>query len=359
MAEVARQEELQAEVVFVDLTATSDPSSVDAEASAAVGLSEAVSRPALRELLDRKPRIVILDNCEHLVDASARLVSEMLAGTSISRFVATSRLPLRTPGEQILRLDPLGVESASEHSNAAQLFCERAGLDQGDLSNRDCDLIDEIVARLDGLPLAVELAAARFDALDLADLVAGLDRRFELLTGGDRSGHLRHRSLEATIAWSANLLDAACREVPSRCSVFAGPFSLADAVAICSDGSIGDGTVRRAVADLVDANLIEREHQSPPYRLLETIRCFGWDRPGHVGELTETRSRHARYFTDRAISLAAESHGPGEADVTKELQRQTDEYRAAILCLGAEQDWATLADLIRGLTTTSLSTRRA
>lgn len=357
--ELASGEDSSTEPTIVDLTATADPASIDAVMTTALGLNETTSRAVLCQHLERFPRLVVLDNCEHLIHAAAHLVSDLLTGTTSTRFVATSRLPLRIAGEQVLKLVPLDTTQIGSGSEAARLFCDRSGLDYAKLPASDRQLIDEVVERLDGLPLGIELAAARSDALGLDGLASGLDDRFELLGTGDRSKHQRHRSLEAMLAWSTNLLDDHARTVLASCAIFVGSFSLSDTVAVASDEATTGGTVRRAIADLVDANLVERDRQTNPYRCLETIRHFGRDRLLGPAGVHERSQRHAHHFAAKAVSLASDSYGPGEAVVLNELVGQADEYRAAIKHLSTEQDWQVLADLVWGASTVAFSLRGA
>ncbi len=357
--EVSNQGSLDRRTTLVDLTATVDPSNIDAVVTTALGLSETTSRTALRRFLERSPHLIVLDNCEHLVDAAARLVGDLLTGTTSTRVLATSRVPLRLPEEHLLRLAPLDAAPTSSGSAAAELFCHRAELEYAELPKTDRQLVDEVTTRLDGLPLAIELAAARAPSLGLDGLASGLDDRFELLSTGQRHHHQRHRSLEAMLSWSANLLDDDTRAVLAGCTAFVGSFSLTDAIAVSRDRAIGDGTVRRAVADLVDANMIERDPRPNPYRCLETIRHFGRDRLLGPSGADEASNRHASHFVDRAVSLAGASYGPGEAAVLDELVAQADEYRAALGHLRTNQDWDRLADLVWGASTVAFSLRGA
>jgi predicted ATPase/DNA-binding SARP family transcriptional activator len=356
-AELARSPNLGFEAAFVDLTATFDPSAIDVVVSTALGLDDSTSRAGLRQFLDRGDRLVVLDNCEHLVDATALLLADLLGGTTRARFVATSRVPLRSASETPVRLKPLDILPSAEGSEAALLFCQRAQLARSDLPSEERRLVDEIVEQLDGVPLAIELAAARAESLDLDEVSAGLDDRFELLTSGNRSGHHRHRSLEAAVGWSTNLLDEQSKTILARSSIFAGPFTLADAAAVVRDDATGDGAIRRVVADLVDAGLIERERRRPPYRLLATMRQYGRTRLAEAGDLDHIRTRHADHFVQQATSLAAVSFGPGEAAIVDELLSQANDYRAAIETLRSRRDWEAMANLIWGLTTVAFSCR--
>lgn len=346
------------EIRFVDLAVITDPSSVDAVAAAACGIRTAAPREALIQFLRPQPTLLVIDNCEHVLDAISDLVDQILNQADGTRILATSRERLRVGGERVLRLEPLSVESAGDVSPAAALFCERAGLQPTELSDGDRTVVNEIVGQLDGLPLAIELAAARSDALKLSDLASGLDHRYQLLTSGERTAPLRHRTLQATVEWSFNQLSPDQQAVLARSSSFASRFTLDDAAAVCSDSTISPARVRTAVADLVDASLIDHDGGgSLPYRLLETLRHFGVNQLDAADERATWIGRHGEYFTTQACELAKRGYGPSEVTVVEELLARSDEYRNAIRSLRSLEEWEHLADLIWGLTTTAFSMR--
>lgn len=344
-------------VRFIDLAVTSDPSAVDSVVAGSLGIRDASPRVALVHLLQRSRCTVIFDNCEHLPEAVADLVDHLLERTGGTRVLATTREPLRVGGEVVFRLDPLDIQADTGPSSAARLFCERAGLQPNCLSPEDVRLVEEIARRLDGLPLAIELAAARTSSMSLADLVSDLDDRYDLLTRGERSGPSRHRTLQAAVDWSYDLLGPDRQAVLTRCSTFAGPFTLDDAASVCSDRSFVPSRVRSAVADLVDASLITRADGQLPYRLLETLREYGRNELDAVGERAIWARHHGGYFAERAGQLAEQSYGPSELAAIDELLAQSDEYRTAIHTLRAEKAWEPYAELIWSLATAAFHLR--
>ncbi len=357
---VRRQlEVVDGEVRFVDLAVTNDPSSVDNVVAAAFGIRDASPRATLTQRLRRGGSLAILDNCEHLPEAVSDLVDHLLDRTSRTTLVVTSREPLRVGGEVILRLDPLDVDATVGLSPAGRLFAERAGLRPDDLPPRDLRLVQEIAGRLDGLPLAIELAAARASSMSLKDLVVDLDDRYHLLTRGERTGPDRHRTLQSAVDWSYDLLGRDLQATLTRCSTFAGPFTLDDAVSVCSDEALASNRVRSAVVDLVDASLITHADTNLPYRLLETLREYGRNELDAAGERAIWARRHGEYFTERAAHLATESYGPSENTVIDQLLAQSDEYRTAIHTLRDLQAWDHYAELVRALAITAFHSRGA
>ena len=344
---------------FVDLAVTSDPSSVDTVAAAAFGLRDASPRDALIQLLRRNRWFVIFDNCEHVPDAASDLIDDVLDRADTTTVLATSREPLRVDDEQVLRLEPLDIDAGQGGSSAAQLFCARAGLELGQLQPDELGSVEEIVRRLDGLPLALELAAARIGAMRLADLVTDLDHRFDLLTSGQRTAPDRHRTLQAAVDWSYAQLGEDQQAVLIRSSTFVGRFTLDDAAAVCSDSRLTPSRVRGSMVDLVDASLVSHAQGGLPYRLLETLRQYGRNQLDATGDQTTWLRRHAEYFTERAGQLAAVSYGPTERAVIDELLAQSDEYRAAIHTLRAVEDWEHYAELVWCLATAAFHLRGA
>lgn len=256
---------------LVELAAVVDDADVAPAVLRAIGAREsgllepsahdAASR--LEEYFADQDALVVLDNCEHRIDAAARLAARLLGACPGLRLLATSREPLSIGGERLYPIPPLQVTSDSpEASPAVRLFCERASAVRPDfkLDASNTEAVVEICRRLDGLPLAVELAAARMRALDAAQIAARLDDRFALLAGSDRTAPERHRTLEGVIAWSWDLLSEAERALAMRMSVYPGGVGL-DRVADLE-----------ALAGLVDKSLVERSGER--YRMLETIRSY-------------------------------------------------------------------------------------
>lgn len=336
---------------FADLSVTSDPGRIETVVAGACGIRDQQPRHALLHRLRHLGALVVLDNCEHVLEAVAGLIDLILDRTSHTQIVATSRERLRIGGEHVFDLQPLAVTTTGRPSPAAQLFVDRAGLGPVGVGSEDLAIIDAIVRRLDGLPLAIELAAARASTMTLTDLRTGLDDGVRVLTTGDRSRPDRHQSLLSAIKWSADRLTDEQRETLLRSSVFAGRFTLDDAKAVCSDGQVDAVGVQRAISDLVAANLLGFSTEGMPYRLLETIRQ--WARH-HLEETDETQTwagRHALAFIPKATEAAAASFGPGERTAIGGLLTQSDDHLAALHWFIDQQDWEHLCDLMRAVTT--------
>jgi predicted ATPase/class 3 adenylate cyclase len=271
---------------WVDLAPVAEPALVPSAVAAAVAVRESPAQP-LTETLVRQlaagRALLVLDNCEHQVTACARLADRLLHGCRAVGVVATSREPLGIEGETTwrvpsLRLPPAGtptIESLTQ-SEAVRLFIDRATRVRSNfrVTNDNAPAVAEICQRLDGIPLAIELAAARTRMLTPEQIADGLNDRFHLLTGGTRGALARQRTLEASVDWSHDLLDAPERTVFRRLAVFAGSFTLDAAEAVCA----GEGIERQDVLDLlghlVDRSLVQVETEGPcaRYRLLETVR---------------------------------------------------------------------------------------
>ena len=234
------------------------------------------------DFLRPRQMLVVLDNCEHLLDAAAELVEDMLAGAPRVRILATSREGFGVPEEQVRPLRSLSVSSEhAESSDAVVLFAERARAVKPDfvLDARATPAVVELCRRLDGIPLAIELAAARVATMRPAEIVAHLDERFRLLTGGRRGRVERHQTLRAAIEWSYSLLDDTERTVFDRLGVFPASFDEAAAVAVCTGEGVERWDVIDALASLVAKSMIgaEQLQDITRYQLLETLRHFARD----------------------------------------------------------------------------------
>jgi predicted ATPase/DNA-binding CsgD family transcriptional regulator/transcriptional regulator with XRE-family HTH domain len=277
---------------LAELAPVRDPALVPAVVAAALGVREQPGLPAagaLARVLARRQLLLVLDNCEHVAGAAAELCAGLLAACDDVRVLATSREPLRVAGEARYRLGPLGLPDLDDlayvaGSEAVALFADRAR--RADprfvLDDQAGPVVARLVRRLDGMPLAIELAAARVEALGVAELADRLDDRFGLLTEGDRLAPDRHRSLAATVEWSYQLLEERDRQVFRTLSVFPAGFTLEAAEAVAGPGA------GPAVLHLVDCSLLVPPRTSadgqPRYVMLETLRAYGAGLPTEAGE---------------------------------------------------------------------------
>ena len=282
-------------VWLAELAPVHDPGLVAAVVAVALGIQEQPGVPAARTLarvLARRQLLLVLDNCEHVIGAAAGLCAELVAACDDVRVLATSREALRVAGEARYRLAPLVVPDPDDLANAAgteavALFVDRAGRAEMHfmLDGETGPDVARLVARLDGMPLAIELAAARVEALGVSQLLDRLDDRFALLAGGDRLAPSRQRSLAATVEWSYQLLDERERRAFRAVSVFPGPFTLEGAEAVAGTDA------GPAVLRLVDCSLLAPPRTGvdgrPRYVMLETLRAYGAKLRGQAGEQDE------------------------------------------------------------------------
>ncbi len=313
-------------VWLVDLAAVIDEDAVAPAIARALGTAEQPGRPALETLLDAlapQALLIVLDNCEHLIGACAKTADAILRRCPKIHLMATSREPFGIGGEAIYRVPPLslpepgdaGVPTA-ESSDAVALFIERAREQGTGLSadEQTGPLIASICARLDGMPLAIELAAARLRSLSLTGLADRLDQRFRLLTGGSRTALERQQTLQATVDWSYSLLHGAEQSLLRRLSVFAETFDLEAAEAVCGFGDIETFDVADLLGSLVDKSLVVAEPVGAAlrYRLLETIRQFAADRLAETGgdQATAVAAAHCEHYLSVAETVAPHLTGP-------------------------------------------------
>jgi predicted ATPase/DNA-binding winged helix-turn-helix (wHTH) protein len=338
-------------VRFVDLAPLSDPNLVPSALASVLGVPILSDNPipGLIAYLRDKQMLLVFDCCEHVVEVAATLVSELLKGAKGVHILATSREPLRAEGEYVHRLSPLDYPSTSARLTAAealafpavQLFVERAAasLDEFELTDENAPLVAEICRRLDGIALAVELAASRVDAFSLRELAARLNDRFRLLTRGRRTALARHQTLGATLDWSYEFLPESERLVLRRLAVLAGNFQLEAACAIAADAKIDQTEVVDCVANLVAKSLVVADVGGPivRYRLLDTMRAYALTKLTASGELKGVTRRHAEYFRDVFQRAAAEWETWPTSRWVQEYGHRIDNVRAAL-------DWAFSAD---------------
>jgi non-specific serine/threonine protein kinase len=299
-------------VYVVDLGPASHPGLVLPAVAAALGLAggDMETPERLAAALAAKRLLIVLDNCEHVIDAAAAAAEALLHANGSLRVIATSREPLRADGEFVYRLPPLDVppegaqdlEQVRRHG-AAKLFIARTCANDPvtPLDNRQCAAITKICRRLDGIPLAIELAAASAAAMGVGALASRLDDHLSLLADGRRTAPPRHRTLRAAIDWSYDPLSEAERPILRRLAVFAGDFTLEAAVAVGANGA----DVVRCLAALVSKSLIVREFDGtvPRYRLLETMRAYAMEKLRESGEFETTAACLADWHQSEAVAL--------------------------------------------------------
>jgi predicted ATPase/DNA-binding SARP family transcriptional activator len=317
-------------VWLVELAGVTDERDVPQAVLAALGLRDATvldrrlpraPREAMTLLVERLQTgraLAILDNCEHVIDAAARLTDTLLSACPGLAVLATSREPLAITGEFLVNLAPLAVpEPASTVDDArllpaVALFVDRARAVQPDfaLDGSNVEPVVEIVRRLDGLPLALELAAARMRTLPVAEIALRLSNRFRLLVGGSRTAVPRHRTLRAVVAWSWDLLSPAERLLAERVAVFPAGLTRVSAAAVCADPGLAPGLAPDEVSDLLDAlvdrSLLQLAPAGDRYRVLETIREYGQEQLAARGELELVALTAARHFA--ALAAEADSY---------------------------------------------------
>jgi predicted ATPase len=339
-------------VWFLDLAPIRDEALVVGEAAQVLGVREEPGHDLLQTVcahLKGRRVLLIVDNCEHLTRPSARLCSAILRAAPGVRILASSREALRIPGEQSYPVLPLPVPQRDDsvetlsRSTAVRLFMDRARLHKPGfaLTLREAPAIAELVARLEGIPLALEIAAARVRSLSIADINARLKDRYRLLTGGGRVLLERQQTLRALVDWSYDLLGEPERTVLRRLSVFAGGFDLAAAEQVCSARSIDSADVLDLLGSLVEKSLVMLDESRDParYRMLETIRDYGREKLAESGEAVETAARHCDHYFAFAKAARDGLHGPDQAEWVRRMETDLDNVRgAAALALAGGVD---------------------
>ena len=331
-------------VWFLDLAPISDPALIVGETAQVLGLREEPDRPMLQTLcayLRTRRVLLILDNCEHVIKASATLATAILKAAPHVRLLASSREPLRAPGEQCFPVLPLPVPDRGDglealaRSTAVRLFVDRAQLHKPGfaLNEREAPAVAELVARLEGIPLALELAAARIRSLSVADINARLADRYKLLTGGSRVLQERQQTLRALVDWSYELLEPAEQTLLDRLAVFVGGFDLAAAEAVCSAEPLAAEDVLDLLGSLVDKSLVmlvERD-EGARYLMLDTIRDYARQKLALRGEDAATTAvRHCEHYFAMAKAARDGLRGPQQADWLWRVELELDNIRGAI-----------------------------
>ena len=333
-------------VWVVELAPLSEPSLVTLAVATVLGVREGSTRSlrdSVLEHLRHRHILLVLDNCEHLIDACAELAEALVRGASHLRILATSREGLGIAGETVWRVPSLSLPDPSRSLSpqallefeAARLFIERANAVDPSFAvgQNHAATIGEICHRLDGIPLAIELAAARVNVLSVEQIKSRLNDRFRLLTGGSRSSVARHRTLEATVDWSYELLSETERRVLRALSVFPGGWSLEAAEEVCSGDGVAKDDMLDLLSHLVDKSLVVVEDDGAGgrrYRYLETVRQYGRDRLLRSGETEGVRNRHLEFFFALALRAEPELRGRRQASWLRTLHLEYDNLRSAL-----------------------------
>ena len=333
------------------LAAIRDPGAVVTAAIDALGAKHRGGQPAedtLLAALSTRELLLVIDNCEHLLTTVSRLVEAILAACPHTTVLATSREPLRLPDEHVWKLAPLAVPS--EHatvsevagSPAGALFVARARRAEPsfELTEDNAPAVGQLCRHLDGIPLAIELAAARLRAIGVDDLLGRLDQRFELLTGGPRGDEGRHRTLEAVVRWSYDALDEQEARLFDRLSVFAGIFELDAAERTCVGASIQQAQIAGILAELVDKSMVVARHDEDRtrYRLLDTLRQFGGERLLELGDVEPLQQAHATYYLTFAETVGPRIRGQHDRTALTRIDAAIDDLRVAHAWLVARGD---------------------
>jgi predicted ATPase/DNA-binding CsgD family transcriptional regulator len=329
---------------WVDLAPLSDPELVPHQVATTVRIREQAGRDVvatLEEALRARQLLLVLDNCEHLVASCAAVVDRLLSACPEVRVLATSREVLGLDGETIWRVPPLSlpqsaaVDQLRTSSEAVELFVQRAVASDArfQLVDENAQSVVRICAHVDGIPLALELAAARLRTLSVHDIAERIGDRFHLLSAGSRTAMARHRTLRAMVDWSHELLSDSERALFARLSVFAGGWTLEAAEAVCSDARVLSSEVVDLLGRLVEKSLVQLEPapgNHGRYRLLETLREYASEKLGNGPDADALHERHATFFLELAESLEPqESTSEGHA-WREQLEREHDDLRAAL-----------------------------
>jgi predicted ATPase/DNA-binding winged helix-turn-helix (wHTH) protein len=334
-------------VWVAELAPLADPALVPAAIAAALGLefpASAGSAENVANALSEEELLLVLDNCEHLIDAATRMAEALLRARRAVRVIATSREPLRVEGERIYPVPPLAVPTDNAETGddplrygAVQLFIERARAAKPHFvpDGPGAAMIAAICRRLDGIPLAIELAAARAAVLGVEEVATGLDDRFLLLTGGRRTALPRHQTLRATLDWSYELLREPERTILWRLAVFAGPFALEAPIAVVASPDIAPEDVVDGLSNLVAKSLVAAEVDGTRarYRLLDTTRAYALEKLAESGEREQLARRHAEFGRDFFERAETEWE-------TRPTAEWLADYRWALDNLRAALDWA-------------------
>jgi predicted ATPase/class 3 adenylate cyclase len=327
----------------VELAAVRDEVGVGDAVAAVFGVSARSGQSiaeALVEFLRWKQLLLVLDNCEHLLEAVADLVELLQQSCAGVVVLATSREGLSLDGEQDFTVPSLSLPAdrsdleEAERSDAVVLFVQRAQRADVDfvLTAENVDSVGQVCRRLDGVPLAIELAAAQVAAMTLPELAGGLDKRFEMLTGGRRRAVQRHQTLRAAIDWSFELCTESEQRLLGRLAVFASGCSREAVEVVCAGETVDANSAFSLLRSLVAKSLVvaERDATEARYRLLETVREYGEEYLIEHGEIESMRRRHAEYFCDLLYTLIDAAQGPQQVDMLRRLDAERENLLAAM-----------------------------
>jgi predicted ATPase/class 3 adenylate cyclase len=349
-------------VWLVELAPFSDPRLVPQAIASVLRVKEepglSIMQALQRHCSDRK-LLLVLDNCEHLIGACADIAAQLVRSSTHVRILATSRERLNVAGDMAYPLAPLVVVdprekptlAALERSDSVRLFAERAASAQPAfrVNEENAGHVAEICYRLDGIPLALELAAARARSVPIATIAARLDDRFRLLTGGDRTTLPRQQTLRALIDWSHELLSESERLLFARLSVFAGGFTLDAAEAVTADARLDASQILDTLAQLVDKSLVVLDGSTARYRMLETMREYAAERLDASGESMAMRERHLRHYVAFAEREVPKLWGPEQAQAFAQLDAERENLLAAHAACATASDGTKLGLRLAGL----------
>jgi predicted ATPase/DNA-binding winged helix-turn-helix (wHTH) protein len=354
-------EGFQGAVFFVDLGAFADPGLVSTAVASALGVAPQAGDPlfGLGRFLGERKVLLVLDNCEHVVDAAAQLAERVMNETPQTHILATTREPLRVEGEHVHLLHSLetppddpGLPAAEVlRYSAVRLFMERAqaGGYHTELSDAEAPIVANICRRLDGIALGIELAASRVASLGISGTAELLDNRFKVVWRGRRTAPPRHQTLNAMLDWSYNLLSDLEKKILFRLSIFVGDFTIKAACEVAAEEEVDDALVTRAVMRLLEKSLISTTHfeRCTYYRLLDTTRAYALIKLASSGEMDRVARRHATAFCRYLQENKFLRSGLGESD-SAESALHIGNVRAAL-------DWA-LSDHGDGAVAVELAT---
>ncbi len=347
----ARRDEDHSEAVFlVELGPLSDATRLAQRVLSAIGLTERPGQQPQETLvvaLATRRVLIVLDNCEHMTAACAVLAETVLRGCPEVRILATSRELLRVGAETAWRVPSLSTPEVGradelDRFEAVRLFVDRARTVSPafQLSAGDAVHVSELCRRLDGIPLAIELAAARTRLMSVTEMVARLDDRFRLLASGPRTAPSRHRTLRAAVDWSYESLTDRERLLLARLSVFTGGFTMGAAEEVCTGGEVGDADVLEALTALVDKSMVmvDQSGETTRYGLLETIRQYAADRLDEFGETALVLQRLLAWVTVLAVEADLALERPDKAQWLDRLETEHDNVRTALRCAATLPD---------------------